>query len=260
MLDLYELSQLTAFARLGTLAQVAEEFHISTPSVTRAMQHLEEELGVSLFTRSKNKIALNETGELAARCAEHLLQEAEQAAAQVRAFDVRRRTIVIKSCAPAPLWELLHQLNAEQPNRQISSEICEIDAVLSGWRNGCDRAILPFPVDGAAPFMHERLFVCVPRGHELARHDALTFAEVNGFNFLLRTELGFWDTLCRQRMPASKFLVQTDNAAFDELVRASSLPCFTTDYVQSVENFFPDRIRIPLTDPEANVTFYLLRR
>lgn len=31
-------------------------------------------------------------------------------------------------------------------------------------------------------------------------------------------------------MPASKFLVQTDEEVFDELVEASSLPCFTTDY------------------------------
>ena len=41
MIDLYELWQLTAFADLGTLSKVAEEFHISTPSVTRSMQHLE---------------------------------------------------------------------------------------------------------------------------------------------------------------------------------------------------------------------------
>lgn len=40
MPDLYELKQLAAFADLGTLSKVAEEFHISTPSVTRSMQLL----------------------------------------------------------------------------------------------------------------------------------------------------------------------------------------------------------------------------
>ena len=40
MIDLNELSQLVAFADLGTLSRVAEEFHISTPSITRSMQHL----------------------------------------------------------------------------------------------------------------------------------------------------------------------------------------------------------------------------
>ena len=37
MIDLNELSQLVAFADLGTLSRVAEEFHISTPSITRSM-------------------------------------------------------------------------------------------------------------------------------------------------------------------------------------------------------------------------------
>ena len=58
MVDLYELKQLTAFADLGTLHRVAEEFHLSTPSITRSMQHLEQYFGVPLFTRGKNRIEL----------------------------------------------------------------------------------------------------------------------------------------------------------------------------------------------------------
>ena len=65
MIDLYELRQLTAFADLGTLSKVAEEFHISTPSVTRSMQHLEDAFGVPLFIRGKNRIELNDTGNTA---------------------------------------------------------------------------------------------------------------------------------------------------------------------------------------------------
>ena len=106
--------------------------------------------------------------------------------------------------------------------------------------------------------MQENLFVCVPPDHELAKYEALTFADINGFNFLLRTELGFWDTLCREKMPASKFLVQPDAMVFEELVNASSLPCFTTDYVRLRDD--PNRVNIPLSDGEAHVTFYLAKR
>lgn len=259
MLDLYELSQLAAFAALGTLSRVADEFHISTPSVTRSMQHLEEAFAVPLFIRGKNRIELNETGKTAANAARRLLQEAEQAVRQVRDFDARQKTIAIKACAPAPLWELQRKLNAQFPNMTVSSVVCQSNEALAAWEDGsCDMAILPFPVDGARPFMQEKLFVCVPSAHDLAKRKALTFAEINGFNFLLRTELGFWDTLCREKMPASKFLVQTDPAIFDELVRASSLPCFTTDYVRL--QGYPDRVSIPLTDDEAHATFYLANR
>ena len=260
MLDLYELSQLAAFAEEGTLSRVAEKFHLSTPSITRAMQHLEESFGVTLFTRGKNRIELNETGKTAVAYARRLLEEAEQTVQQVRAFDQRQRTMVVCSCAPAPLWELLPRLNARQPNMMTSSAVRRNEEVLAVWQEGaCDAAILPFPFADAKPFMREKLFVCVPPEHPLASRASLTFADVNGFNFLLRSELGFWDALCREKMPASKFLVQTDNAVFDELVRVSSLPCFTTDYGQS-QHGFPNRVHIPLTDAEAHVTFYLAQK
>ncbi len=260
MLDLYELKQLIAFAEYGTLSRVAEEFHISTPSITRSMQHLEESFGVTLFVRGKNKIELNETGKLAVECGRKLLQDEEQVVSQVKAFDQRRRTIVIKSCAPAPLWELIRELNTEQSGMMISSVICQNDEVLEALEDGsCDIGILPFATEGSSEYMHEQLFVCVPKDHELAAHETLTFADINGFNFLLRTELGFWDTLCREKMPASKFLVQTDNMVFDELVKASSLPCFTTDYWGRQNPSYAGRINIPLTDEEANVTFYKTR-
>lgn len=259
MIDLNELRQLVAFADLGTLSRVAEEFHISTPSITRSMRHLEDAFGVTLFLRGKNRIELNETGKTAVAAARKLLQEAEAAVRQVREFDERQRTIVIKSCAPAPLWELQRDLNTKRPGMTLSSAIGQNDEVLPAWQAGdCDIAILPFEIDGAEPFMQENLFVCVPPDHELAKHESLTFADINGFNFLLRTELGFWDTLCREKMPASKFLVQPDAAVFEELVKASSLPCFTTDYGNFMN--YPNRVNIPLTDAEARVTFYLASR
>ena len=134
MIDLYELQQLTAFADLGTLNRVAEKFHISTPSVTRSMQHLEQSFGVPLFTRGKNKIALNAAGQLAVENARKLLREADEAVSQVRAFDQRQRTIVVRSCAPAPLWELLRKLSETHPGMAVSSAICQNEEVLAAWR------------------------------------------------------------------------------------------------------------------------------
>ena len=65
MMELYLLEQLIAFSRQGTLSGAAEELHISQPALSQSMKKLEESLGVSLFERSKNKIALNENGIMA---------------------------------------------------------------------------------------------------------------------------------------------------------------------------------------------------
>ncbi len=263
MLNLEELAQLTAFADRGTLSKVAEEFHISTPSITRSMQNLEEDFGVPLFNRSKNRIELNETGMVAVGYARKLLQETEQMVSQVRAFDERQKTIVVKSCAPAPLWELLKKLGEHHPGMTISSSICQNPEVLQYLeQQTCDIAILPFPVTipgwKVEEFMTEQLFVCIPKDHELARFPSVRWKDLNGFNFLLRSELGFWDTLCREKMPASKFLVQTEDSVFNELVNASTLPCFTTDYITNRDSAYPNRINLPILDEGAKVTFYLI--
>lgn len=72
-------------------------------------------------------------------------------------------------------------------------------------------------------YLREKLNVCIPKDHELAEKEELTMAQINGFNCLLRDQIGFWTDLCHEKMPASKFLVQTDEFAFEELIRASTL-------------------------------------
>lgn len=108
--------------------------------------------------------------------------------------------------------------------------------------------------------MTEQLYACVPREHELAGDPEICWSDLNGFNFLLRSELGFWDTLCREKMPASKFLVQTEESVFEELVRASTLPRFTTDYIVNRDSAYPGRVNIPIMDEEAKITFYVIKQ
>lgn len=263
MLDLLELEQLAAFADCGTLSKAAENLHISQPTITRTMQHLEDVFGVPLFLRSKNHIALNETGWKAVEYARELLKDAKEAVEGVRAFDRSLHTINVSSCAPAPLWNLLPALSESFPGMTISSAIKNNVSVLDDLRSeNCTLAVLPeglAPEDYCSvPFLKENLSICVPPDHELAGYSELSFAELNGYNFLLGTRLGFWDDMCREKMPASRFLVQTDQFTLQELIRESSLPCFVTDLTAEDKETFGGRIIIPITDREAKVTFHLV--
>lgn len=262
MLDLSELEQFVAFADCGTLSKAAEQLHISQPTITRTMQHVENAFGVSLFERGKNRITLNETGQKAVEFSRTLLQDADDAVRQVQAFDKSLRTIVVESCAPAPLWSLLPALTSRHPGMTISSSLMEVAEIIRHVTDGaCDIGILPCKIELAnvecAPFLEESLSLCVLPSHELASKKSLTFADMNGFNFLLRSEIGFWDALCREKMPSSKFLVQTDDFSFGELVRESSLPCFTTNLAKDMVELH-GRIPIPVCDPAANVTYHII--
>ena len=57
MIEIYLLEQLDAFARHGTSSAAAQALHTSQPSMTRAMQKLEDELGVALFIHCPSAFA-----------------------------------------------------------------------------------------------------------------------------------------------------------------------------------------------------------
>ncbi|MBB5183133.1 LysR family transcriptional regulator [Catenisphaera adipataccumulans] len=86
MLTYEEMQYLVAFSRIGTLSGVARGFHISQPSVSRAMQKAEEVFGVPLFDRKRNHIQLNGSGELAAKRIEKILAEIDDLIRTIKAF------------------------------------------------------------------------------------------------------------------------------------------------------------------------------
>ena len=95
MLELYDLEKLVTFKSEGTLVAASEKLLISQPALSRSMRKLEDEIGVELFTRSKNRMELNENGLLAAELAEKLLGEAASLVARVRQLDRSRHTLSV---------------------------------------------------------------------------------------------------------------------------------------------------------------------
>ena len=61
-MDIRRLSYFTQVAELGSLNATAEEVNLSQPSLSRQIRLLEEELGVSLFSRRRNGMELTREG------------------------------------------------------------------------------------------------------------------------------------------------------------------------------------------------------
>lgn len=263
MINLYELEQFVLFAETGSLSEVAERLHISAPTLSRSIQNIEATFGVPLFNRTKNRLTLNATGQKAVEYSKTLLSTASDTLTKVKEYDKSLQTIVVKSCAPAPLWKLLPTLNTLYPTMTIASSICDLNEIETAIsENSYDILILPYMAETLSKdsqffFMEEHLSICVRKDHELAGKSSVSMKDLNGYNFLLRSELGFWDKMCRQNMPASKFLVQNDEFEFNELVTNSSLPSFITDVAMDRHSIPQNRIAIPISDADANVSFYI---
>lgn len=264
MFEIVQLEQLLCIHKCGTVSKAAEELHLSQSAVSRSIQKLESDLQVSLFTRQKNKMELNENGKLAVDLAAKLLDQAYAMTTQLRNCDRSQRTISIGSCAPAPLWEILPILSDIHTEMTISSEIKDTDTLLQGLKGDLFHMIvLPYPIESeeyiCTRFGEEHLYFSLPPAHPMSSSKSLRFKDLNGETMLLRSRIGFWQNIHDTIMPDTHFLVQ-ECFAFDELVKSSALPSFTSDLVMKRSGMPLNRIAIPITDEEANVTYYCFHK
>ena len=264
MLETYQLEQLIAFAEYKTLSKAAEVLHISQPSLSRTMQQIESEFEVSLFERQKNKIILNENGRLAVAYAKKITDDINDMIFRVRSFDRMNNTISIGSCAPMPIELLTKLLRSVYPDMTLSSEIKKTDLLTAGlFKDTYDFIILPKKPTNTnglfvKTFSEEHLMFCLPDTHRFAHERSLHLSDINGENMIVMPNLGFWRDIIDEKMPDSKFIEQTDRAAFEGLIPASTLPYFTTDIALNDYLQPKDRVHIPILDSEVNVTFFIV--
>ena len=262
MLEFSQLEMLIAFADQRTLSKAAETLHLSQPTLTRAMKQLEEEFRVPLFDHRKNRLTLNENGQLAVEYARKLWQEAGDMVERVRSFDRAKHTLSVGACAPAPLWDLVPRLSSLYGSLTIGAEIRECQQLIQGLNEGTYQIIvLPEQIREpnwiSLPWGQEHLFFSLPEAHPLAHRQGLEMRELDGENMLVFSNIGFWQELLMRKMPHSRFLFQSDRFSFNQLVRSSVLPCFTTDLsMKRNTTDYTGRVNIPILDPEANVTYY----
>ena len=62
-MNLLQLKYFQEVAKYQNITRTAEILHVSQPSLSTAIRHLEEELGIELFDRKGKSIVLNENGQ-----------------------------------------------------------------------------------------------------------------------------------------------------------------------------------------------------
>ena len=264
MIELAQLQQLIAVSQHGTISAAANALHLSQPALTRSMQRLEAELGVTLFDRKRNRAVLNRVGEMAMARAVGVLDSVGEMAQELRLFEARLSTIAVGSCGPAPMWDLAAELADRFPEKTLSTELGETDALIEGLAQGRYRLILterPVDLPGllCRKYTEEQLCVALPPEHPLSGRRAIRLAELGEESILSYKDLGVWQRLV-EKNPRLHYLVQSDRATLAELVRASNLPCFSSNLTLFRFRTAVNRVSVPLLDEDASVTFYLCAR
>ncbi len=158
-------------------------------------------------------------------------------------------------------WELRTRLakgeNAPEITLELLSTSALVDALLA---EELQFIVTDFPLENdlvvSTGFFMEQLYLSVPPDHPYTMQKEISLDDLSDLTMLLRSDLGIWQPLV-DRLSKTKFIVQKDWDAFEELVSASSLPSFSTNITQSASENNTQRTHIPISDIEATKTFYL---
>lgn len=118
-MELYQLRTFAAVAEAGHLTRAAERLHVSQPAVSAHVKALEEDLGVTLFTRTAKGMLLTPAGESLLARARGVLDQAEElerAAHALRSELTGELKIALNTDAEfLRVRQLLEVLRAEHP-------------------------------------------------------------------------------------------------------------------------------------------------
>lgn len=267
MIETYLLEELAVFSKAGTLAKTAEQLNVTQPTVTRGMQKLEDEFGVQLFDRQPNRIALTETGKLAAQEAVALMLANQQLIDKVQNFDQSQRTIQIGSVLPGPLILLRNSLKQPAQNLQIATTLtspADTESLLStNTYTGIISNQALSTSDIATQYLGtEILAVNLDKFMYHANQSSVSFSELKSLSFIVLDDIGPWRQIIQQEIPDAKFLYQAQRDAFAEITKYSDFPYFSTKLSRTDATFFEqfddddNRIRIPISDQSAHMKIY----
>lgn len=179
-MDLRQLHYFTCVAEYLNISHAAQELIISQSTLSRSIRALEEELGVSLFDRQNNVIALTSAGKLFLRRAQELLSIADSARSELLELTSPEKTPIRLMCRC--IRQIMYTSVSEFKRLHASAcfTILQNDDLALRSHN-YDLLISGEPAQDADSHSHKLLtenFLCaVPLDSELAAQPSLTLEQ-----------------------------------------------------------------------------------
>lgn len=266
MIELALWERLITIYEYKTLSKAAEKLFLTQSALSRSMQRLEDELDVKLFIRNKNSISFTKTGELAALKAKEYLAQNDKIVSELRQFYRNSFVLTYGATSLQPIWDINRILSEQNIKNEEDYLIRSHEELVSMVLDDKLSFIITHQLPDSSlsdslfiqVFCSEQLYLSVPETHDFASAKSLQFEDFDGETLLLYREIGFWKGLCTEKLPHSNFLTIDDHNAFFTIVMQSPFPSFATDIRIAEAGVIPGQRAIPITNPEATVTHYLI--
>ncbi len=268
-MELTQLLQFKTIAKCKTMHEAAKRLHISQPALSFSLKKLEDELGVRLFERRKNRIFLNQAGQLALTHACAVIGQAEEMKNAFRAYGQSNDVLFLGFCDAGPMRMSVPLLRKTYPELNLSAEITEDGvSVLDGLLAKKYDAVVSLEKAEhqdvvCIPFAREELMLSLAEDDPLVgeaavclhEHTDREIAAYRIFGAYERKIQGFLDWL--GGLPS--VTVYTDYFVFRQMLEHKKVLTFTTRLVQLYRND-GKRVIVPLTDGGISAFYWFIYR
>ena len=196
-MTLTELRYLVALSETGHFRKAADSCNVSQPTLSIAIKKLEEELGINLFERARNRVTPTPIGERIVAQARTVLQEASNLISLAEQGKDPLGTVLsvgaIYTVGPYLFPRLVAKLRELAPSMPLyieESYTADLRGKLSSGALDAIFVALPFtePEVVTRALFDEPFVVLLPQGHELAGLDAIDPALLAEHKVLLMGE------------------------------------------------------------------------
>lgn len=197
-MDLRRLAYFVAVAEELHFGRAAQRLHMASSPLSRAIKHLERDVGADLFIRDRHHVALTAAGETLLAEARAVFGTVERAAAAARAAGRGEASNARRTLAVGVYNEGLGELNVSAADA-FTERYPDVDLVFRQLRyTEIGRALADRLVDvvvgteGACrqpggefvPVFRDRMVISLPAHHHLAEAPAVTLADLSNETFL----------------------------------------------------------------------------
>ena len=196
---MHQIRYFLAVAREGNFTRAARESNVSQPSLSRAIMQLEKEFGGALFFREPDNVRLTELGRIVEPFLVATQDNANSARSAARRFSGGKKCLlrlgVMRTISPGFFEPLLAAMRANHTDVSIAILDGSADDLRKRLLEGrLDAAIYACPPDvyveklNEIALYRERMYVVVPRGHELAARGAIDVGDLDGQSHVLSVD------------------------------------------------------------------------
>lgn len=191
---LRQLQVFEALARLNSFTRVAEEMHLTQPTISMQVKKLAEAVGLPLTEQVGKEVYLTDAGhELAAACRQVLttFEHLEERVNNLKGLEGGRVRIAVVSTAQYFLPQVMQSFLTQHPNISILLEVVNKEHLLERLANNQDDIYILGQPSESIPVTSEKLALnplvfVAKRDFDLPDGRLLTIDDLKGVPFLMR--------------------------------------------------------------------------